>query len=229
MAEARPQRIWRAELDEPRVPALRLSDPAAARNTDSGWPDPPPSPTQVVRFARRSRSVTRVRFVIRCGPTQRYKCGAWAATYLDETNEAECQRRRTLTPWRRAGFRRAGARLLARPMRLLVRRAPRPPVPARRCALEHRAGEHTGEARLPATGRVGMHCDPAPLAMCAQSWPITCASWSMRVGGRYWSVTRAPKGASASSMALVMAAGAPIIPPSPMPRKSFSPGLSVWR
>jgi len=72
-------------------------------------------------------------------------------------------------------------------------------------------------------------CDPAPLAMCAQSWPITCASWSMRVGGRYWSVTRAPKGASASSMALVMAAGAPIIPPSPMPRKSFSPGLSVWR
>jgi hypothetical protein len=84
------------------------------------------------------------------------------------------------------------------------------------------------KVRSPATGRVGM-CDPAPLAMCAQSWPITCASWSMRVGGRYWSVTRAPKGASASSMALVMAAGAPIIPPSPMPRKSFSPGLSVWR
>ena len=30
-----------------------------------------------------------------------YKCDVWAATDLDETEEVECQRRRTLTPWRR--------------------------------------------------------------------------------------------------------------------------------
>jgi hypothetical protein len=33
--------------------------------------------------------------------------------------------------------------------------------------LERRAGGHTGEVRPPATGRVGVHGGPAPLAMCA--------------------------------------------------------------
>jgi hypothetical protein len=199
-----------------------------ARITDSGG--------RIRRLSNSGRAVrtgqperdARLGSLMRCAPRS-VTSATPGATHLDETTEAECQQPRTLTPWRRAGFRRAGARLLAVRMRLLVRRAPRPPVLARRCALEHRAGEHTGEVRSPANGRVGMYCDPGPLAMCAQSWLITCASWSMRVGGRYWWVTRAAKGDSASSMALVMAAGAPIIPPSPMPRKSFSPGLSVWR
>lgn len=43
------------------------------------------------------------------------------------------------------------------------------------------------------------------------------ASSRIRDGGRYCSVTRPPTAESASSMALVIAAGAPIIPPSPTP------------
>ena len=47
---------------------------------------------------------------------------------------------------------------------------------------------------------------------------MTPASSRMRVGGRCCSVTSTPRWASASSMALVMAGGAPIMPPSPTPR-----------
>jgi|GEM_PF-3080620 len=47
---------------------------------------------------------------------------------------------------------------------------------------------------------------------------MTPASSRMRVGGRCSSVMRTPRSARASSMALVRAAGAPIMPPSPTPR-----------
>ena len=50
------------------------------------------------------------------------------------------------------------------------------------------------------------------------------------VGGRCWSRTTAPDGRSASAIALQSAAGAPMAPPSPTPRKSIGPcgGDSRW-
>lgn len=47
---------------------------------------------------------------------------------------------------------------------------------------------------------------------------ITPANSRMRLGGRCSSVMRTPRCDKASSMALVMAGGEPIMPPSPTPR-----------
>src|SRR5438445_10828921 len=64
----------------------------------------------------------------------------------------------------------------------------------------------------------------------AASRAIAPIDSKMRVGGKYVSVIVTPNGASASAMALVNAAGAPMAPPSPTPRKFTSPsgGVSRW-
>ena len=118
---------------------------------------------------------------------------------------------------------------------------PRRPAPGRGPRRAHRARRlRPQEPRLGPRPR--RHLTPHPRSgvkvidifdhfdACSRAGQMVPRSSRIFVGGRCWSRTTAPVGRSASAIALHSAAGAPMAPPSPTPRKSIGPcgGDSRW-